>query len=694
MTNLDAFFQPQSVAIVGASSHEQTVGNDLVKNLVQQGFAGKIYPINPKIDTLYGLSVFPSLQQAPEEIDLVIIAVKADTVLSVLEQLREKRVKAVTVISAGFKEVGRQDLEQQLLEKSRELGIALLGPNCLGTLQPSQRLNASFGAVLPAAGNVAFVSQSGALGAAVLDYAHNFGFGFSKFVSLGNKAQLDELAFVEYLLDDPATAVICIYAETLHPAADWFKLFKKKAAKPIIVLKSGRTQAGNQAALSHTGALSTDDRAYEALFLQTNMIRAENIQEMFDLAAVFAHNPAPLRIGKSVAVVTNAGGPAVLAVDALTMNGLTLASLSATTTTALKALTAPAASLKNPIDLLGDASADQFAQTLAILNHDPGIQALLVLLTPQSMTDPLKTAHAIVAWRQQSSLPIVVSFLGSNLVEAGVKILQLNGVACLAYPEFAARSLAQFLAYYQRSSVSETPLPTVEAGDKSLVAEIFAQAVARNQHTFSEQMACQILQAYHLPVLASYIAADPQQAQAWAMKQQRPVALKIVSPDILHKSDVGGVSLHIEPEQVADAAQTLLNRVKSQKPTATLEGIAVSEMIEEGLECIAGGAKNSLGTLLLFGLGGIYVEVFKDIGMRFLPVTREAVSSLLDNLRMKPLLEGVRGQQPVNKEAIYLLLSQMQNLLTDFPLIKEIDLNPVMVQSQRLVILDARIVIE
>ena len=694
--NFQALFQPQAIAVIGASSHEKTVGNDVVKNLVTQGFAGKIYPVNPKIDELYGLPVYHQTSDIDGVIDLVVLAIPARLVADEIRIAATKGAKAAIVISAGFKETGNGALEKELAATCAANGVTLVGPNCLGVINPSYRMNASFAAVMPPAGEIAFISQSGALCTAVLDYAKYLGIGFSKFMSIGNKAAINELELIKFLHNDLATKVICIYAESLENAPDFIatlrELNRGSNPKPVIVLKSGKTEAGAGAVASHTGSLSSGDVAYQALFRQAGIIRAESISELFDLAQLFAMNQ--VQKIEQVAILTNAGGPGVLVTDSVIEHGLQLAQLEEKTVTALKTVLPACANFHNPIDILGDAVGETYEQALEILSQDAQIDALIVLLTPQSMTEPAKTAESIVRLRQHTQKPIVVSLMGKELVAEGVEILRANDVAQSAFPEAAAIALAKFADFCRFALQKNEAFLQFTDVDRARVSEIFAGARERKQTSFPEAEAMAIMQAYRFPLLKSAVAKNASQALELAKEFDCELAMKIVSPDILHKSDVGGVALKVTKETVIQEYETMLQRVHERKPEARLEGVLLMEMAKPGAELIVGVNKNSLGTMLMIGLGGIYVEVLKDVSFAFAPLTRSDIMDLLDGLRSKKILEGVRGMAAADKEAIIEVVGRLAQLITDFPEIVELDINPLLVNQAGAKVLDARIVIE
>lgn len=705
--NLDALFNAQSIAIVGASSREKTVGNGVVKNLVTQGYAGKLFPINPKIDELYGLKVYHDLSEVPEQIDLVVIAIPAQAVPDVIKVAATKGAKSAVVISAGFKEVGNVALEEELRNVCRQNNIALVGPNCLGVINAQNKMNASFAALMPEIGNIAFMSQSGALCTAVLDYAEKMAIGFSKFVSIGNKADVDEVDLIRYLHTDPQTKVVALYVEQLSNAQEIIEslveLNKGDNPKPVVVLKSGRTEAGAGAIASHTGSLSGGDNAYEALFAQAGIIRANTIEELFNFAQVFCKNEQT--VINQVAVITNAGGPGVLTADGIVSNGFKMAELSVETVAKLKEVLPPAASTHNPIDVLGDAVSDRYHQALNLVIHDSNVEALIVLLTPQSMTEIKETAQAIIEvvnqYQQETGhkKPIIVSFMGEKTVNDGVRMLQAADIMTTTFPEPAAASLAALSRFTAWSKTpSETALTFTDV-DRDRVEAIFAAARNSGKTTFPEAEALAIFEAYRLPILNSAQAHSAEEAVAVCQKigaEGAKFAMKIVSPDILHKSDVGGVLLNLSVQDVGQKYHELLAVVAAKKPEARLEGVLLVEMAPRGgLEMILGVSKApGLGTLIMIGLGGIYVEILKDVAFAFAPLTRGDALRMLHSLKSAKLLDGARGQPPVDKEKLVECLGRLSQLVLDFPEIIELDINPMLALPDTARVLDGRIVIE
>ena len=694
--NFQALFQPQSIAIVGASSREKTVGNDVVKNLVQQGFAGQIFPINPKIDELYGVKVYHDIKDLDQKIDLVVVAIPAKFVNSAIEEAAKKGAQAAIVISAGFKEAGNFALEQELAETCKRHNIILVGPNCLGVINAEQKMNASFAAIMPEVGNVAFMSQSGALCTAVLDYAKELGLGFSKFISIGNKAALDELALIQYLHEDPQTKVICIYAEALDNApaiiASLKKLNRGKNPKPVIILKSGKTEAGASAIASHTGSLSGGDNAYQALFDQAGIIRAQSISELFDLASVMSTNP--LKAIKSVTIVTNAGGPGVLTTDAIIENGLTMAELEKNTVKKLREFLPAAANVHNPVDVLGDAVGEVYEKTLNVLSEDKNTDAILLLLTPQSMTEPVETARAVVNLRKKTDKAIVVSLMGRDLVAQGVKLLRDNKIANTTFPESAALGLGALAKFVTWTKIKESGVKVFADVDREKVAKIFQEARKVGKTSFPEAEAMEILRAYNFPLLKSATAKSAKEAKKILSEFNCAAAMKIVSPDILHKSDVGGVMLNVTADTVESKFTEMMTVVAKNMPQAKLEGVLLMEMAPQGHETILGINKNSLGSMLMFGLGGIYVEVFKDVTFAFPPLTLLEIKKMVNGLKSSSIFAGTRGQQAIDQESLISAIARLAQLSSDFPEIKELDINPLLLSASGAKVLDARIVID
>jgi acetate---CoA ligase (ADP-forming) len=699
MPNLDLVFKPKSVAIVGASTKEGSVGNAIVKNL-SQGFTGSVYPVNPKAEELYGLKCYASLTAISTPVDLMVIVVPAAIVPAILEEGGTLGIKGAIIISAGFKEVGNVELEKNIQDICAKYDIALIGPNCLGIINPSLKLNASFAAFSPADGNVAFISQSGALCTAILDCATTMGIGFSKFISVGNKAVLDETAILDYLEKDTETDVVAMYAEQLAEPEKLMAKIKEMShdAKPtpVVVLKSGKTSAGAGASASHTGALAGNDAAYAALFRQSGIIRANTSEELFDYIKIFSTNQ--VKSAARLAIITNAGGPGVLAIDSTIENGLTVATLSDATKEALKAALPAEANIHNPIDVLGDARADRFQTAITAALSDENVDAAIVILTPQSTTEIAETAREIVAARDKYNKPIAAAFMGEELVAPGLEILKNNRIAAYSYPESAIKSLSVLEKFYKDTQSELEDAHDFTDVNREAVAKIFAQAKADGINSFPEAHALAILEAYKLPVLVSRVAHTREEAETIAREIGKLMVFKIVSPEILHKSDAGGIMLHVAPEEAGAKFDELMARVAVNRPEAHLEGVLLVEMIlDKGTELILGSVQDpSLGDAIMLGLGGIYVEIIKDVVFGLNPLTRSDVVRMINTLKSKKVLDGARGNKPADKEALIECVLRLAQLLRDFPEIKEMDINPLFVleEGKGAKVMDARIVIE
>lgn len=696
MKNLELIFNPNSIAVVGASRRVGSVGNDIAKNLVKN-FPGQVFLINPKTKKLLGHPCYPDLAAIKKTVDLMVIVVPAAAVASVLQSGGQLGIKNALIISAGFKEAGRSDLEAELIAISKKYKINLIGPNCLGVINPDQKMNASFAGLMPPKGALAFISQSGALGTAILDVAANLGLGFSKFISIGNKAVVDEADLLEYLKKDKATRVIGIYAEQLSSPDRLLKQFRSLASakppKPVVILKSGRTSAGAGASASHTGALAGNDASYEALFNQGGVVRAQTVKELFDYLRIFYNNP--LASAGKIAVVTNAGGPGVLAVDVLAERGLKLASFSKKTQAALEKVLPSSASVNNPVDILGDASARDYKEVLKILDQDKNVEAFLVILTPQSMTEIEATAQTLIAFKKKNKHPLAVVFMGQELSARGRQQLCDNGVAVYAWPEAAARSLAVFDNFNKQRQIKRGAVSVFRDLKKAIVQKILNDAKEQGVKSLSEPAVQEIFKAYGLPVLKSYSVSSVKEAKAVAQKIKTRLALKIISPDILHKTDVGGVLLNVPAKEVASQYRELIKRVRTKKPEAKITGVLISPMVNGGQEMIIGSVREpSLGATIMVGLGGVYAEILSDVVFGLNPLTKTEVQLMLKKLKSVQILAGARGKKPLDQEALIESVLRLAQLVKDWPEIKEVDLNPLVVQERGALALDGRIIID
>ncbi|MFA6547586.1 MAG: acetate--CoA ligase family protein [Candidatus Magasanikbacteria bacterium] len=698
--DLNSIFYPKSIAIIGASTEVGHVGNDIVKNLITQGYKGKIFPVNPKATELYDLKCYPFVLAIKEKVDLAIIVVPSGIVPTVLETVAKKKIKGVIIISAGFKEVGNVGLENQIKKICQKNNIALVGPNCLGIINPENKMNASFANIMPPLGNIAFISQSGALCTAILDYAQKLDIGFSKFVSVGNKALLSEADLFEYLAKDKKTKVIAMYVEELTNAPAIIAAAKKlthgKNPKPIIAIKSGRTSDGASASASHTGALAGNDSAYQGLFSQAGIIRAEKISELFEYLRIFTHNKLPK--GGHVAIITNAGGPGVLTTDEVVLSGLQMAKISEVTEKKLRKVLPAYANFHNPIDVLGDAKAERYKAVIDILEKDKNVDSIIVVLTPQSMTEFDLTAQAIINAKKKSKKPIVASFIGGKLVEKSIKMLRANGVSTFNFPEEAAKALDALTHFANiRKDKCNTKF-NLKNTNKKAAEKYFIEAKKRGQTIFPEADALPILRDYGFTLLLSEVAKTASEAEKIAKKIGQPVVLKIVSQNILHKTDAGGVMLNVAPNEAGTKFTEMIKNIKHKFPLAKIDGILIMEMIKEkGVEMILGSVKDQgLGNTIMVGLGGTYVEIFRDVTFGLAPLTAYDAQKMINKLKSKKILDGARGQAIMDTQALIDCLGRLSQLLIDFPNIKELDINPLLVlpKGRGVKVLDARIVIE
>lgn len=713
MIDLDAIFSPQSVAVVGASTAPGKVGHDIFVNILKGGYKGVLYPVNPAAESIACVRAYPSITDIPYPIDLAMIIVPPKIALKSVQEAIDKGVKGVVIVSAGFKEVGGEGLaiEQQIVELCREHHVRVVGPNCLGVINPLEdvRLNASFSARMPKAGNVSFISQSGALCTAVLDFAADRDFGFSKFISIGNKADVDEVDLLRYFQDDPDTEVIMIYVEELQRGQEFIKVAKEITGgdrpKPILVIKSGRTSAGAQAAASHTGSLAGSEAVYDAIFTQSGIIRVQSIDELFDFAIAFAYkNESALGKmrrkvphGKQVAIVTNAGGPGIVATDMTVVSGLELAKFSEDTIEALKSHLPATANVHNPVDIIGDAAQDRYESALNAVIRDEGVDGALVILTPQSMTNAIGTAEAIVRIAKRSHKPILCCFMGIIDVSAGVKYLQENGVPVYPFPEHTAKAFGAIYKYSKWLNRQELASYNFQH-DTAAAREIIESNLAAGNHYIGELEGTQLLKAYGFDVLPTVLAQSAEAAVQEADAMGYPVVMKIVSPQIIHKSDAGGVIINLaDADAVKTAFDRIIDNAKAFNPEAQIDGILVQKMAPKGQEVILGANRYpKFGHLLMFGSGGVMVEVFKDVSFRLAPVTRNNARRMIRSIKGFTLLNGFRDRPKTDIPALEKLLVCLSDLVTDNPEIKELDINPLLVhpEGQGATVADCRFILE
>jgi acetate---CoA ligase (ADP-forming) len=699
--SLEAFFEPRSVAVIGASTNPSKLGYAVLQNLVDGGYdnKGEIYPINPGAEEILGKRAYPSVKEVPGEIDLAVIVIPYPAVPAALRECGEKGIPAVIVISAGFREAGKEGLERELelIDIAREYNLRLIGPNCLGVIDTFTPMNASFAAGSPPQGPMAFMSQSGALGTAVLDIALAGRLGLSKFVSLGNKADVSEIDLLKAWDDDKDTRAILIYTEGLPNGAEFIETARRVSKKkPIVAIKSGVTQAGSRAVSSHTGSLAGSEQAYKAAFQQAGVLRAESMEGLFDMALALAYQP-PLK-GDQIAIITNAGGPGILATDALEHANLSLARFEYETIHALEKYLPDAASAANPVDVLGDALTDRYRFALETVAGDPNVDGILVVATPQAMTEIKATAQAVADLASKTDKPILGCFMGEARMNAGIDILTQQGVPNYPFPERAANAFRAMAEYREVKARPEPTYISIEA-DQQEVRAVFERVMAEDRHTIGDFEARDILTAYGFKIPRSEIAEDPDQAIRISQQIGYPVVLKIASPDILHKTDVGGVKVGLRSaEEVRDAFELMVYRAQRYLPEARLLGCLVQEMVPPGgLEVLVGMNRDpQFGPLVTFGLGGIYVETLRDVTFRIAPFSEEEARSMLSEIRAHALLDGVRGKPPADKDAIVDSLLRIGQLVVDFPEIAELDINPLIVypEQQGAIAIDMRLVLD
>ena len=688
MSTLEPVFRPRSVAVIGASRRRDAIGGAILHNLIEQGFQGPVYPVNPKASYVQAMATYPTVEAIPGEVDLAVIVVPAEQVLDTVEACGRKGVKALVVISAGFKETGEagKKREQALVESARKHSMRLVGPNCLGILNtdPAVRLNATFSPVYPPAGRVAFSSQSGALGLAILDYARQLNLGISQFVSVGNKAEVSGNDLIEFWEKDPGTDLILLYLESFGNPRKFTQIARRVArTKPIIAVKSGRTPGGSRAASSHTGALAGSDAAVDALFRQSGVIRTDTIEELFDTAMLLESQPVPA--GRRVAILTNAGGPGIMAADACESAGLTLASLEPKTTKGLRAFLPAEASVRNPVDMIASADAPAFEKALKLLCADKNVDSVIVIFVPPLVTGAQDVARAILAGTAGSTKTILSCFMGSHGVPESLASLQEGHIPSYSFPETAARTLARAVAYGAWRNAPPGKVPSVsgvnqERGRQAIVRAL-ANPAAGEPRWMEAGLMNELFTAYGIRTSTARPAATRGEAASIAKSIGFPVALKVRSPDVVHKTDVGGVRLNLRSEaEAAQAFDGIREALSRAKPGARFGGVTVEPMVQGGVETIVGMTRDpSFGPVVLFGLGGVAVELLRDVSLRVAPLTDHDAEEMVREIGGYPLLNGYRGAPLSNVASVIDLLHRVSRLASDHPEIMELDLNPVVV---------------
>ncbi len=699
---LDAMFAPGSVAVIGATDRPGTVGRTVLENLLHGRFQGKVYAVNVKHPEVLGLKAYRSIRDIPGPVDLVVIATPAATVPQLIGECVDAGAKSAVVISAGFREHGAEGaaLEQQIHEQLRRGSMRLIGPNCLGIMNPAIGLNATFAKDAPKAGNVAFLSQSGALLSAILDWSHHEQVGFSAIVSTGSMLNVGWGDLIYYFGDDPHTKSILLYMESVGDARSFLSAAREVAlTKPIIVIKAGRSQAASRAAASHTGALTGSDEVLEAAFRRSGVLRVHNIADLFYMAEVLSRQPRPK--GPRLTILTNAGGPAVLATDSLVANGGELAELSPESLRRLDEFLPTHWSHNNPIDILGDADSERYARALEIATQDPNSDGLLVILAPQGMTDPAQIAERLKPYAKQYGKPVLASWMGADSIAAGEAALNSAGIPTFSYPDTAARAFTYMWRYtYNLRGLYETPTladqSEMESTSRNQVGQIIQNARRQGRVLLNELESKVLLSLYGIPTVETRAAASEDEAATIASELGFPVVLKVFSAIITHKTDVGGVKLNLQDEAaVRSAYRAIKSSVAEKTGPDQFSGVTVQPMVKlDGYELILGSSVDpQFGPVVLFGSGGQLVEVYRDRALALPPLNTTLAQRMMEQTRIFTALKGVRGRKPVNMEALEQLLVRFSQLVLEQRWIAEIDINPLLASPERLLALDARIVL-
>ncbi|MFA5358958.1 MAG: acetate--CoA ligase family protein [Patescibacteria group bacterium] len=686
---LKKFFAPRSIAVIGASRERGKLGYTILANILRYKYRGKVYPVNPEAKNILGLKCYQSVGDIAGQIDLAVVVVPAAVVPKVLEECGQKNILSVIIISAGFKEVGGAgaQLEQDIQEITKKYNINLLGPNCLGILDSVDNLNASFADGMIDRGRIAFFSQSGAICTAMLDWAKNNNIGFSRFISLGNKAGITENDLLEFLANDKNTDVILGYLEGIADGRKFLEICRKVAkSKPVIILKSGRSNEGQKAISSHTGSLAGSDQVISAAFSAAGVIRANDLRELFNYAKLFQSEP--LIKGRNIAIVANAGGPSVMTTDAIAQSVLRMARFSPATINKLKKGLPAAAALHNPIDVIGDARADRYAVALEAVLQDKNVNGVIVLLTPQTVTEISQTAQVVVSLGKKYKKPLCASFIGGKKVASGVDILRQANVPVYEYPEEAVDSLAAMEKYRQwrakPKKISEWR--AIDFKTWSRIEKDLWSDKGQLEWGKTEEM----LKAYKIPLVKSVVVVDSATAVKTAKKFGYPIAMKVVAKKLIHKSDAGAVLVNLKNEkEVGVGFQKLYKIAKKYKGQ-----ILVQPMLRDAKEIIIGVKRDAqFGPVIMFGLGGIYVEILKDVTFRVAPIGHDEALEMIGDIKAAKVLFGVRGQGSVDVEKIADILVKLSRLTVDFPQISEIDINPAMAMRKGCLVVDARIMI-
>jgi len=680
---LDAIFRPSSVAIIGASSTPGKVGYVLSNNLLKSGYDEPVYLVNIKGGEILGQKAYKSVSEISGDVELAVIAIPSKYVLQTVEECGEKGVKALIIISAGFKETGSEgaELEKKLVEVAQKYDMRIQGPNCLGAINTHVPYDLSFASTLPKKGSIGFISQSGALGTAILDWIIAEEIGFGSIISLGNKADLDEVNFIEAMAENPNLKVILLYLESIERGREFLKVASKVVKnKPIMVVKGGTSSAGAKAAGSHTGALVGSFLAYKKAFDKAGVILTESMEDLFNYAVAFTQQSLPKDEG--IAIVTNAGGPGILSTDLIEKLNMGMADLTDETIDYLDENLPSAAATGNPIDILGDALPDRYAIALEAALNDQNVFSVVVLLTPQAMTDSLTTAKNIVEISEKHpEKPVISVFMGGEWVAEASEYLKDNGVPCYNFPEKGIKTLNALYQYARHLRLPEIDPPAFDDIERAKVKEIFDSVKKDNRNVLFPHEAMQVAKAYGISAPASQLATTADEAVEYAEEMGYPVVMKIVSPDIMHKTDIGGVELNLtNSNMVRIAFEEIMRKSRKAQPLAKIYGITVDKMVPKGKEMIIGMSRDpQFGPMVMFGLGGIYVNFLKDVAFRLAPMNEREAQNMMEETKSYTLLKGVRGEAPADIDALRDAILRVGHLVWDFPELKDLDINPIFV---------------
>jgi acetyltransferase len=701
--NLDRIFNPQRIALIGVTTNPRSVGGKVLTNLVGSGFRGVVYPVNPTSEAVLGIQCYPDVNSLPRIPDLGVICTPAEQVPDIVRQCGEAGITGIIIISAGFREAGPggRKLEDRVKEELKKFpDMRILGPNCLGIIVPHLSLNISFAEGIPQKGHISFISQSGALCASVLDWALAEKIGFSYFVSIGNAIDVGFSDLIDYFGEDQLTRSIILYIESISDARRFMTAARAfSRTKPIVAYKAGRFPESAEVAASHTGAMAAEDDIYDAAFKRIGVARVFNLGEIFDCTELIGRQKIPA--GPRLVIVTNAGGPGVIATDALIADHGTLAALATDTMTRLNESLPPFWSHGNPVDVLGDARSKRIAKAVQIVLSDPGVDAVLVILTPQAMTNPTTTAKALTELEEKTKKPILAAWMGGERMENGIRILNEANIPTFSTPEQGVRAFMTLVAYSRNlQALYETPkeIPVQFPRGRQKLREQFESTVTGDRKFLSEEVSRKLLKAYGIPTTSSQSAATADEAVKIAGDMGYPVVLKIFSPDITHKTDVGGVELNLGDEaSVREAFERIVSTAREKRPDAVIEGVTVQPMVDlnDGVELIMGTKKDTIfGAVIMVGMGGIMAELFKDRALGFPPLNERLSRRMLESLKVWPLLRGFRGRPAVNVDRLIEVLIRLSYLIADFPEISELDINPILVNPRDVMVLDVRIILD